>query len=357
MVIAFIEGSLLSAADIEDRLLRKLRPIVRKEERLTCLFAYDTAFLRCAEWAVRKLRTAYPEKEILSVGVFNRKDMMEKSFKVRYTSKLLLPAEENVRYWMAGRADVVVTFMDPLLCVNRECMALYRQSVKTNICINLCNRKDMDEVREKIPLLPKWERRALTGKLHGEPKATVAQELGISRTTLKTYEVEGAYRIARTLCPEKTPGRRCAVFGFSSRGLSVERQKVLWEILDYLQHGCGITTFLVSSFSMLQNFAFASLITEFCRCRTGFVHLVKLSDSDAGLSLAAQKDRGSLGARILAERRALTDSADIVLCDLQREYRSGLRYARRKKVPVINLNEIGKVEDVVYVREQIESIQ
>lgn len=354
MVLAFIEGSLLSTPDVENRLMRKLRPFAREEEKLICLFAYDTPFLRIAEWVVRKLRASFPEKKISSVGVFNRPDMMAGTFLARYTTTVLLDTGEDVLRWMVGHADLVFTFKDPLLYASRDSELAYRRAVKQNRYVNLCTQENMDAVRMLIPSLVRWERRALMGKLNGEPKAEVAKELGISKITLKRYEMEAAYHLARSLCPKRPAGRRCAVFGFSSLEMPLEKRRMLWWALDYLQHGCGVTTFLVSTYAICRNSEFADVITKFCRRRSDYVTLIKLPDTES----KAEKGAGtSVATRILAERRALIDSADIVLSDLQREYRTGLLYAKRRKVPVINLSEIEKVKGDSHVRGQIEPIQ
>lgn len=356
MVIAFIEGSPITAPDAEYRLMRKLQPIAKEEDELICLFAYDTPFLRIAEWVVRKLRASFPEKKIQSVGVFNRADMIASTFPARYTTTVLLDPEENVRRWMVDQADFVFTFMDSLLYANRECELAYQCAVKQNCCVNLCIQEDMDEVRERIPSLVRWERRALLGKLNGEPKTEVTKELGVSKTTLKKYEMEAAYHLARSLCPKKPAGRRCAVFGFSSLEMPLEQRRMLWWALDYLQHGCGVTTFLVSTYTMRRNLEFEDIIMRFCRRRSDYVDLIELPDAKDPVE---EKEGTSLASKILAERRVLIDAADIVLCDLRREYRTGLLYAKRRKVPVINLSEIekGKAKGDSHVREQVESIQ
>ena len=39
----------------------------------------------------------------------------------------------------------------------------------------------------------------------------------------------------------------------------------------------------------------------------------------------------------LEERHAMIDASDILLCKVTETWRSGLSYARRKRIPVINL--------------------
>lgn len=353
MVIGFMEGSLLTAPDFEDRLMRKLQPIVRKEPRIEFLFGYQNRLSLLAEWVVRKLQVAYPEKEILSIGVFNKKDTSSYAFRGRFTSKLLLPEGEDVLHWIVGKADFIFTFMDPLFCLSRDCSLLYSRCAKEGRCINLCTQEDMDKVREKIPFLPKWERRALAGKLRGESKTDVACELGVSKTTLRWYEIHAAHHIEEKLYPKRPAGRKCAVFGFPNAE-SLVKKSLLWAALDYLQRVCDVTTFMVSSHMMRSSPVFAASISRFCSQRAEFVELVEFPCRDVAPEECEGKSPAS---RILAERRGLIDAADIVLCDLQWENRTGLLYAKRKKIPVINLNEVQKMKGNTYAGEQTESIQ
>ena len=353
MVIGFMEGSLLTAPDFEDRLMRRLRPIVRTEDRIEFFFGYQNRLSLLAEWVVRKLEAAYPEKEILSIGVFNKKDIVRYAFQGRFTSKLLLPEGEDVSRWIVDKADFIFTFMDPLLCLSRDCSLLYRRCIKEERCINLCTQEDLDKVQEAIPSLPKWERYALTGKLHGELKADMAYELGVSKTTLRWYEIHAAHHIEEKLYPKRPAGRKCAVFGFPNAE-SLIKKVLLWKALDYLQRVCGVTTFLVPSHMMRSSPVFAASISRFCSQRAEFAELVEFPGRDAAPEECEGKSPAS---RILAERREMIDAADIVLCDLQWENRTGLLYAKRKKIPVINLKEVQKMKGNTYAGEQTESIQ
>lgn len=114
---------------------------------------------------------------------------------------------------------------------------------------------------------------------------------------------------------------------------------LLNEALNYLRDACGVTTFMLSLRSTRQNHDFASILHRFQKLQANAVHFMELQDYNG---VPATEQGRPYVSRILAERRALIDSADIVLCDLKWERRSGLLYARRKRVPVINLDGILK---------------
>ena len=146
-------------------------------------------------------------------------------------------------------------------------------------------------------------------------------------------------RIIQILRLPAPSSRQCAVFGFMQTQPSKEKMILLNEALNYLRDACGVTTFLLSLRSTRQNHDFASILHRFQKLQANTGHFMELQDYNG---VPATEQGRPYVSRILAERRALIDSADIVLCDLKWERRSGLLYARRKRVPVINLDGILK---------------
>lgn len=341
MVIAFTEGSELVSLEVERRLKRVLQRLFKKESQIKCIFDNDTPFLQLCEWTVRNLQASCPEKEIVSIGVYAGEGQCYAASRIRFTSVVHLPVKEDMHRWVIDQADYVVTYIDLLLCKEREDTLTYQYALsqKHDCCINLCMQEDLAKAREKISSLVWWERIAILGRLHGKPKVEIAKELGVSLTTVRTYETNAVNRIIQILRLPAPSSRQCAVFGFMQTQLSKEKMILLNEALNYLRDACGVTTFLVSLCSTRQNHDFASILHRFQKLQANAVHFMELQDYNG---VPATEQGRPYVSRILAERRALIDSADIVLCDLKWERRSGLLYARRKRVPVINLDEILK---------------
>lgn len=203
----------------------------------------------------------------------------------------------------------------------------------------------MGRVREEIGSLVRWEREALTGKMNGERKTDVAERLGVSKTTVRFYEVSAQHHLAERLKVQNPPSRRCAIFGFAAQHMSSETTAVLAETIRYLITCCGVTSFVISGRAPS---VLTALLRQLTYPYTRPIRVDKMKKADAKTRKVWQNrdevyvyhgTAERFAAQALEEKHAMTDISDIILCDLEYGYRSGLSYARRKRVPVINLSD------------------
>lgn len=343
MVISVLDGSAVLEADLEAKVKQRLRALIRSEQKITFYFYTNSEFTVCCEWVARELQTAYPKKEIERVGVAGGDDWPVP--RARYTRREIVPGKDVCK-WMVDQADYVISYMDLLMCSSRDRVRAYQYACtrKGERCVNLCSEWELRRVREEIGSLVKWEREALSGKMNGERKAAVAERLGVSKTTVRTYEVAAQRHLAEKIRIQTTPERRCAIFGFAAQHMSSETKAVLAETIRYLITCCGVTSFVVSGRAP---YIQAALLRQLTYPYTRPIRVERMEKKNAKIGKVWQnRDKTyvyhgtaeSFAAQALEEKHAMIDISDIILCDLEYGYRSGLSYVRRKRVPVINLS-------------------
>lgn len=346
MVISVLDGSAVLEADLEMKVKRRLRALIRDEQQVTFYFYTNNEFIFCCEWVARVLQATYPQKKIECVGVAGTDEQGFRIPRARYTRRETLTGN-NIWKWMVDQADYVICHMDLLMCSSRDRVRAYQYACtrKGEQCINLCSEWELRRVREEIGSLVRWEREALTGKMNGERKTDVAERLGVSKTTVRAYEVAAQRHLAEKIRIQTTPERRCAIFGFAAQHMSSETKAVLAETIRYLITCCGVTSFVISGRA-------PSVLTALLRqltypyIRPIRVEMMEKKNAKIGKVWQNRDEvyvyRGTaehFAAQALEEKHAMIDISDIILCNLEYGYRSGLSYARRKRVPVINLSD------------------
>lgn len=343
MVISVLDGSAVLEADLEMKVKRRLKTLIRNEQQVTFYFGSNSDFTFCCEWVVRELQTAYPKKEIERVGVAGGDDWPVPQ--ARYTRRVIFEGKE-VWKWMVEQADYVICHTDLLMCSSRDRVRAYQYACaqKGERCINLCSGWELRRVREEIGSLVRWEREALLGKMAGERKAAVAERLGVSKTTVRFYEVSAQHHLAERLKVQNTPSRRCAIFGFAALSMSQETKAILVETIRYLITCCGVTSFVVSGRAP---YVLTALLRQLTYSYTRPIRVERVEKKGEKIGKVWQNRNEtyvyhgtaeSFTAQVLEEKHAMTDISDIILCDTNCNYRSGLSYARRKRVPVINVS-------------------
>lgn len=343
MVISVLDGSAVLEADLEMKVKRRLRTLIRNEQQVTFYFGSNSEFTFCCEWVARQFQAAYPQKEIERVGVAGGDDWPIPQ--ARYTRRAIFEGKEFWK-WMVEQADYVICHTDLLMCSSRDRVRAYQYACarKGERCINLCSEWELRRVREEIGSLVRWEREALTGKMNGERKTDVAERLGVSKTTVRFYEVSAQHHLAERLKVQKPPSRRCAILGFAAQHMSSETTAVLAETIRYLITCCGVTSFVVSSRAPS---VLTALLRQLTYLYTRPIRVERMEKKGEKLGKVWQNrdevyvyhgTAESFAAQALEEKHTMIDISDIILCDLEYGYRSGLSYVRRKRVPVINLS-------------------
>lgn len=343
---------------VELRVNKLLRKIIRDEQEIKMYFYCTSEFMTLCEWEIRKLRAVYPQKRIEVLRVVETGVLLKYVPAVQYMGHIE-PCDDDIDSagsllkWLVNQSDYVLCYMDLLMSHSKARTVAFQHACERlgERCINFCSNEAMSQVRKQIPRLPKWERRALEGKLAGEKKKVVADDLNVSTGTVHKYEVSGQKNaISRIYVPEQ-PGRHCAVFGFPAQTFSREYASVLVETIRYLIHNCGVSCFILPEEQQRVSVAVRSLLTTIIRQSTkpvkvGYMRAVEVVEREwqplDSSVFCYERDSKGYVAHILEERKAMIDIVDIVLCDIDIVRRSGLNYAGKKRVPVINIADVYK---------------
>ena len=353
MRIVFLDGSEMAEPDLDKQTEKKLRALVRDEEEVTLLYHHDSKWMRLCEWAGRRVEAAYPQKHVELVGVdlHIRPDFMMKE--LRYT-RVLDPADvkaDEVERWLIDQADYAIIYMQPLLCmgVRRLRTYHYAQEKLGDRCINLCSAATVQRIWEQAAHLPKWQKTAMEGLLMRTPKKELARQLGVSLTTVHSYQLAAQREVAKAMLGPETTSRRCALFGFGQWRLSSRDASALYQAILYLLRYCHVDSFIVPQESYDSGAESMQLLREACKHWPHEVRIICMKprdpDSwgcgmpDQGTELTYEQHASAIGPKRLEERHAMIDAADILLCRITQVWRSGLNYARRKRLPIINLAE------------------
>lgn len=352
MVISFLEGSKLIESGVGPRVYKELNKLIRAEDKLIAYFSCHGEFMELCEWEIRKLRAAYPKKDIEVVRLAEKGDSKYAVPAVRYTSYVELTEDElgtarSVGEWMVDRSNYVFCYIDKLLMGSKERQKSIEYALRKlgQRCLNFCSSEAMISARECIPTLPKWERRALEGKLAGERKLSVASDLGVSLTTVRTYEVAAQHNVARRVHKAEQIDRTCAVLGFSMQELPKKYEQIIHESFHYLIFSCQISCFALPEKPYKSNEQISAILRRLKRTITPKIEIkrmkaiadraeVPLCNDSAFFYEQKSKKYVVQG---LEERKAMIDVSDIVFCDVESVRRSGLNYAAKKRIPVINI--------------------
>lgn len=351
MIISFFEGSAVTEPALGERIKKHLRLLIRKESKVTFYFAGESGFTSLCEWAVRELQAAFPKKCLESVGIYREETLGGPVPRVRYSRQEVLTGQTgaddlSVWVWMTDRSDYVLTYMDPLLCGSRSRLSAYQYAARRlgGRCVNLCSQEAAAQARALLPSLVRWERRALEGKLRGEHKKKVAGDLGVSLSTLHGYEIAAQHSIVKLMRVWQRPVRCCGILGFASLHMDSKLRADLVGTIRYLIQCCSVGRFLVSNSASSAVSPLMCLLRQLQIEQDGRfeINVMCPSGTPAKPPKYAQAFRyerrsSSIVKGRLEERNAIVDAADVILCAAVSRYRSGLSYAGRKHVPVINL--------------------
>lgn len=181
------------------------------------------------------------------------------------------------------------------------------------------------------------------------PKKELARQLGVSLTTVHSYQLAAQREVAKAMLGPETTSRRCALFGFGQWRLSSRDASALYQAILYLLRYCHVDSFIVPQESYDSGAESMQLLREACKHWPHEVRIICMKprdpDSwgcgmpDQGTELTYEQHSSAIGPKRLEERHAMIDAADILLCRITQVWRSGLNYARRKRLPIINLAE------------------
>lgn len=358
MIISFLEGSDIMETGVEQRINRQLRRIIKDVQDIKMYFYCTSNFMTLCEWEIRKLQATYPQKRIEVLRVIESNDILKFVPAVQYMGHIM-PCDDDVNSagnllkWLVDQSDYILCYMDLLMSSAKGRVNAF-QYARTRLgerCINFCSGEAMSQVREQIPRLPKWERRALEGKLAGEKKKTVANALNVSTGTVHKYELSGQKNVISRIYEQKRPERHCAVFGFPMESFTSEYADVFEETIQYLIHYCGVSYFILPEEQQRVSLPLTRLISTTIRrsatpVKMGRMRAVEVAEGawqplDGDVFCYERHSKGYI-AHILEERKAMIDIVDIVLCDVDVIRRSGLSYAGKKHIPVINIANVYK---------------
>lgn len=356
MKVSFFEGSELISEGIEDTIVDKMRGLARMQDELTCLFLADSPFSLAGEWAARRLQMIYPQKKIERVRLMRKEGSSTGATRVRYKDVQMMPVNEDtpishVWQWVIDQLDYILVYMDSLMCDSREKKSIYNYAARRlgGRCINLCGEDDRHRIHEQILNLPVWQREVMAGKMNRESKNSIAARLGVSKGTLRNYETEARKGLIRQLVPqERVRPKRCAVFDMGALQLSQDEKVALTDVLRYLIEYGYVREFLLSAYINNCEGDLVQSILEAVDASGRKAEIIWVVEDGVQISpvLANQKlllykrASNSLKARALEEKKTMIRASDVIICNTDSWYRSGLRYAEEKHIPVINLTQI-----------------
>lgn len=342
MVISFLDGSKVVEPGVMAALKRCLCRIIKTEENVSFYFAFSSDFILECEWLVRELQALYPDKRIDRVGVVDQgtESLFSRCRFDRFECTEGKP-RVGIWRWMVDQSDYVCGYMHLALCPSRDRLTAWNYACKRlqGRCLNFATEEAWLRISAQIPSLVRWQREAFEGKLRGDSKAKIAQTLGVSRTTVHMYELGAQQSLERPNIPVPEP-RVCAILGLAAARIPEPQREVLAETIRYLVYCCGISIFLVQGAATSQCTQLISILRTECGRFTRETEIRSLVPAGKDLPIprvnlsTRRVDRG------LNEREAMIDGADVVLCSIKNLYGSGLNYAKRKHVPIINLEEL-----------------
>ena len=186
----------------------------------------------------------------------------------------------------------------------------------------------------------------MEGQLQGERKKRIAEQLGVSSSTLRAYEASAKFALIKKLEAEELARHRCAVLGISRTEMTQEERELFTKAIVYLTHSCGVEVFLVPEEISGMSTGLMGLLQQVRRTFAAHFNIQKMRPRsrdnlypEAEDDLLYDQKACSLRARRLEEKYAMINASDLLLCWVTEPYRSGVNYARRKHIPVINLAE------------------
>lgn len=351
MRIVFLDGSEVAEPGLDRQVEKKVRTLVRDSEEVSLLYHNDSKWMQLCEWAGRRVEAAYPEKHIERVGVgfcFPTDTLVAG---LRYT-RVLEPSEvekDEVERWMIDQADYAVIYMQPLLCMGVKQLRIFRyaQDKLGDRCINLCSSATEKKIQECAQRLPQWQRVVMEGLLMRTPKRELAQQLGVSLTTVHSYQLAAQQEVANALLGTEIPSRRCALLGFSRWRMPSCDRNALYQAALYLLRCCRVDSFLVPQEIYSPATDPMQMLCAACENWHQKVKITCMTPRKPGSwmssvaimekELTYEQHSTAIRHKRLEERHAMIDASDILLCKVTETWRSGLSYARRKRIPVINL--------------------
>lgn len=350
MKVLFLEGSPVIEQDVALRLKHVLSGLLQKEDHIIAYFQSScSTWMELCEWSLMEFQAAHSSKQVERVGLIPAAHKDRYNFTSLRYERTEWPGSEQTdwrRRWAEEQVDLVFLYLEPLLCDDTALLRTYRmlQFRQPGKCVNLCLDTEHTLVRQKFSELPRWERRAIEGCLYGEPKKQVAQELSVCTSTLHNYEVSARQRLAQALRPKGRHTLRCAVFGIWKMCFSEAEKTALGSAIEYLIRCCSVTEFLIPA-KAYDNMPGLRQILYISRQYTG-IQVKRMAPLLPEESCICAEDDSIFyfqkakrpGAKMLEEKRAMVDLADVVLCGASGFFRDGLSYAKKKRIPVIKLS-------------------
>lgn len=350
MKVLFLEGSPVIEQDVALRLKHVLRGLLQKEDHIIAYFQSScSTWMELCEWSLMEFQAAHSSKQVERVGLISAEHKDRYSFASLRYERTEWPGSEQTdwrRRWAEEQADLVILYLEPLLCDDAALLRTYRmlQFRHPGKCVNLCFDTEHTLALQKFSELPWWERRAIEGCLYGEPKKHVAQELSISTSTLHNYEVSARRRLAQALLPKDRHTHRCAVFGVWQMHFSEAEKAALGSAVEYLIRCCSVTEFLIPA-KAYEYMPGLRQISYICRQYAG-IQVKRMAPLISPESSECAEDNSICylqrakrpGAKMAEEKRAMVELADVVLCGASGFFRDGLSYAKKKRTPVIQLS-------------------
>ncbi len=342
MIISFLDGSKVVEPDVEVAISYRLRQLIKTADTVDFYFYTTTDFMLECEWLVRKLQAYFPEKQIRRNVVLDAENEWTFS-RCRFDRSTRVDCQKavDVWRWMVDQSDYICGYMHPQLCASRARLIAwnYAEKTKPGCCFNFASEAAWRRVYEQIPKLVSWQREAFVRKLNKERQSDIARLLGVSQSTVHLYEMSAKHSLAEKAYSPVTPHRTCALLGFTATIMEEEQKKLLSETLWYLIRKCYVDNFLVQYAVECQRLPVMQIVSSLNR---RLAIPVKISADRPAESVPAlihvRTGNGHID-RGLKEREAMIAGADIVLCYIENLYGSGINYAKRKHIPVINLAE------------------
>lgn len=342
MIISFLEGSRVVEPDVEDAVSRQLRQLIRSADSVDFYFYTSAAFSLECEWIVRKLQACFPEKRFSRNIVIDAESPLIFP-RCRFDRMIKVDCQKaaDVWRWMVDCSDYICGYMHPYLCSSSVRLAVwnYAQKAKPGRCFNFASDAAWNHVCAQIPKLVYWQRETFSRKLLGEPKSDIARFLGVSKTTVRMYELAAQHSLEEKAYTAVLPNRTCAILGFAATAMGDEQRRLLFETLWYLAWECQVHHFIVQHAVEHQMFPVMQVLSDLNRQLAVPVKISSIQPAGGTQELPHARTNGGHINRGLKERESMIACADIVLCSIENLYGSGLNYARRKHIPVINLSE------------------
>lgn len=130
MKVLFLEGSPVIEQDVALRLKHVLRGLLKKEEQIIAYFQSScSTWMELCEWSLMEFQAAHASKRVERVGLIPAEHDDRYSFaSLRYerTERLGLEKTDWRRRWAEEQADLVILYLEPLLCDDAALLRTYR---------------------------------------------------------------------------------------------------------------------------------------------------------------------------------------------------------------------------------------